>query len=217
MSVKFGDIISKYDGSEDFAEWIEKVELVASLQNVKSLQKFFPLFLVGSAFSCYKSLDDYVKKDYELLKKAMIEKFCLDPCLAYEEFIRRRLQQGESVEFFYSDICRLAYLCDKNMSDVVIKSAFLAGLPIDVKSQIRASNDVTQLSLQDCISRAKAIIKSVDICATSIVGSDVVSAVSVTLNVFYAKKLDILVEIVCLGNLLNATIVASQVILLSLA
>ena len=64
------------------------------------MHKFFPLFLVGSAFSCYKSLDDYVKKDYELLKKAMIEKFCLDPCLAYEKFIRRRLQHGESVEFF---------------------------------------------------------------------------------------------------------------------
>ena len=46
MSVKFGDIISKYDGSEDFAEWIEKVELVASLQNVKSLQKFFRYFLL---------------------------------------------------------------------------------------------------------------------------------------------------------------------------
>ena len=66
MSVKFGDIISKYDiiWFTKFSEWIEKVELVASLQNVKSLQTFFPLFLVGSAFSCYKSLDDYVKNDY---------------------------------------------------------------------------------------------------------------------------------------------------------
>ena len=46
MSVKFGDIISKYNGLEDFAEWIEKVELLANLQNVKSLRKIFPLFLV---------------------------------------------------------------------------------------------------------------------------------------------------------------------------
>ena len=49
-----------------------------------NLCKFFPLFPVGSTFSCYEYLDDYVKKDYELLKKA------------------------------------------KNMSDVVIKSAFLS-------------------------------------------------------------------------------------------
>ena len=54
MSVKFSDIIQQYSGVGDFSEWIRKVEMVASLQGVKELEKFIPLFLCGGAFAVYE-------------------------------------------------------------------------------------------------------------------------------------------------------------------
>ena len=65
-SVKLTDIISKYEGisSGDFTEWVEKLELVAALQNVSDLKSFMPLFLSGPAFAVYKQLTEEEKADY---------------------------------------------------------------------------------------------------------------------------------------------------------
>ena len=61
ISVKFADLIRQYDGTGDFLEWLEKLELVAALQNVADLEKFLPLFLSGGTFAVYKSLTDVAK------------------------------------------------------------------------------------------------------------------------------------------------------------
>ena len=63
-SVKLSDIICRYEDqsiSGDFAEWIEKLELVAKLQKIEDLKPFLPLFLNGAAFAVYKQLPDSVK------------------------------------------------------------------------------------------------------------------------------------------------------------
>jgi hypothetical protein len=62
MSIKYTDLIKQFNGSEDFFEWIKKLELVAKLQNIKGLDKFLPLFLSGGAFSVYEGLDEKVKQ-----------------------------------------------------------------------------------------------------------------------------------------------------------
>ena len=46
MSIRFSDLIDKYDGTGDFAQWLDKVEMVAKLQKVKELHTFVPLFFV---------------------------------------------------------------------------------------------------------------------------------------------------------------------------
>ena len=41
MSIRFSDMISAFDGHSDFDDWIAKVEMVASLQDIKELVNFF--------------------------------------------------------------------------------------------------------------------------------------------------------------------------------
>ena len=68
MSIKYSDVIPPFDGSADFGEWIAKVELVASLQEVKNLEKFFPLFLTGGCFAVYQGLEQGWQKKHFYLK-----------------------------------------------------------------------------------------------------------------------------------------------------
>ena len=112
MSIRFSDIIEKFDGTGDFSQWIDKLELVAKLQKIKDLESFVPLFLCGSAFDCYKAINEEDRSDYKKVKLILLEKYCSDPALAYEELIRRKLIVDENVESYYADISRLAHLVD---------------------------------------------------------------------------------------------------------
>ena len=47
VNVKSSDLIKSYDGTGDFLEWVQKLELVAELQKITELQNFLPLFLNG--------------------------------------------------------------------------------------------------------------------------------------------------------------------------
>ena len=84
--------------------------MVARLHGVKKLQTFMPLFLSGGAFAVYKGLSKNVKADYVNVKNAMVQALSLDQIVAYEEFARRRLQDGESVYIYVVDLSRLAHL-----------------------------------------------------------------------------------------------------------
>lgn len=82
MSIRFGDIIEKFNGTGNFAQWLDKVEMVAKLQKVAELESFVPLFLCGTAFDCYKAIGENDKANYGKIKSILIEKFCSDPILA---------------------------------------------------------------------------------------------------------------------------------------
>ena len=51
VSLKYTDIISQFDGNGNFPEWLDKLELVAKLQNVKNMESFLPLFFIRRGFS----------------------------------------------------------------------------------------------------------------------------------------------------------------------
>ena len=169
MSIRFGDLIGKYDGTGDFAQWLDKVEMVAKLQKVKELHTFVPLFLCNSAFDCYKSMSGNDKDDYDKIRTFLLKKF--DPVLAYEQLIRRKLIEEESAETYFLDVCRLGRLADKEISDKLLKSAFLAGSPFDIKDKLRASNDLNALPINDVVKRARTIVKASEVCAFAVVGT----------------------------------------------
>lgn len=159
-SIKFSDIITQFDGSSDFSEWVKKLELVAELQGVKDPAKFLPLFLSKGAFAVYEGLSTAQKKDYDSIKRALTTAFSLDQCTAYEQFIRRRLLPAESVDVFLADLTRLAGLVDAHVSEDWLKCAFIAGLPDSVKQQLRAAASADNLSLTEVMVRARAMLKS---------------------------------------------------------
>ena len=167
-SVKLSDVVPMYDGAGgDFSRWIEKVELVSSLQGVKELETFLPLFLSGGAFEVYRMLPDAVKNDYASLKKNLLQAFSSDPVSAYEEFNARKLRPGESPDVFLADLKRLAGLVD-GASDQWLKCAFIAGLPDHLRSQLRAACSIGTMSLEDVLGRARALLRSSETCMVSV-------------------------------------------------
>jgi len=166
-AVKLSDVVPMYDGAGgDFSRWIEKVELVTSLQGVKQLESFLPLFLSGGAFEVYRMLPDAVKNDYANLKKSLLQAFSSDPVSAYEEFNTRKLRPGESPDVFLADLKRLAGLVD-GASDQWLKCAFIAGLPDHLRSQLRAACSFGTMSLDDVLGRARALLRSSETCMVS--------------------------------------------------
>ena len=106
-SPRISDIITKYDGSTDFSEWVKKLELVAKLQKITELENFLPLFLVGDAFAVYDALADGVKTKYDDLKDHLLKAFSLNSFAAFDRLVLRRYVPGESVDVYLSDLRRL--------------------------------------------------------------------------------------------------------------
>ena len=82
--VEFADLVSQYDGSGEFSEWIQKLELVAKIQKVDDLHVVLPLLLSGGAFAVYQGLSEDVKEDYANVRNALTAAFSSSPLTAYE-------------------------------------------------------------------------------------------------------------------------------------
>ena len=162
ITVKFSDLIRQFDGTGDFMEWLDKLELVAKMQNISDLGSLLPLFLTGGAFAVYKGIDDADQKDYDKVKNALQLAFSSDSIVAYEDLQRRKLQVGESVDVYVADITRLAKLVDSKLSPTYIKCAFVAGLPIEMKKQLKAACKLNTMLLADVVDRARTLSKSED-------------------------------------------------------
>lgn len=168
-AVRFSDIIRQFNGDgDDFAEWVEKLEFVASLQGVTDMEKFLPLFLSGGAYAVYQAIPIGDKNDYATVKSCLLKAFSADPFNAYEQFLSRRLLPGESVDVYLADLKRLAGLVDSTVSDHWLKCAFISGLPDNARSQLRAACSVDSMSLNGVLERARTLLKSAETCMVSL-------------------------------------------------
>jgi hypothetical protein len=170
VTVKCSDLIRQYDGTGDFLEWVQKLELVAKLQKVNDLHQFLPLFLSDGAFAVYQSLSSVDKDDYDLVKKCLTSAFALDPFRAYEELSSRRLAVGESVDVYLADLNRLAALVSSTVDDDWLKVAFVCGLPDTVKSQMRTACSLNNMTIDLVIEKARSLVAARNSCYASIGG-----------------------------------------------
>ena len=162
-SVRFSDIIGKYvdySTSGEFSVWVEKLELVAELQEVDDKLKFLPLFLSGPAFAVYQQLTAEVKKDYDKLKKELTTAFGTNPFASYEQLRSRVLSEGESVDVYLADLRRLVDLIGQKAADPLLRCAFVAGLPADIAIQLKSTVDVESMNLAELVSKARAMLAS---------------------------------------------------------
>jgi hypothetical protein len=168
VSLKCSDLIVQFDGSGDFLEWVQKMELVAMLQKIKDLKSFLPLFLAGGAFAVYQGLPDKDKDDYDKVKRALTSAFSLGPFVAYEEFMTRRLVSGESVDVYLADLKRLATLVAKKVDEEWLKCAFVCGLPGDIKAQVQTACSLTTMKLHEVVEKARSLVVTKVACFASI-------------------------------------------------
>lgn len=163
-NIRISDIIKNYvdnNTSGDFAEWTEKLELVANVQKcADKLASILPLLLEGPAFAVYKQLSDDAKGDYQKCKNELLAAFGANCFDAYDQFRGRVLQEEETVDTYLSDLKRLASLIGVSLSAAqpFIKCAFLSGLPPNVADQLKAAAEVEKLGLDGLAARARLIM-----------------------------------------------------------
>ena len=124
------------------------------------------------AFSVFESFDEDVRKDYAHLKTSLTNAFSLNTCTAYEAFVSRRYVTGESVDVYLSELHRLGRLVSSTTTDSWIKCAFIAGLPENVKSQLKAACSLETMSLALVVERARSLTNAQETCGAVGLGKE---------------------------------------------
>ena len=103
-------LIPEFSGTagESVVDWLEKLDLVCALRDLRSPETLIPLRLSGGAFAVYQQLPTAIKQDFSKLKEALLTSFSLDCFAAYEQFSTRRLGPAETVDMFLAELRRLA-------------------------------------------------------------------------------------------------------------
>ena len=151
------------DGSVNVIEWLEKAELVCALRGITRLEAVLPLRLTGGAFAVYQQLTAEDKADSGKIKFALKTAFAVDAFTAYELFVARRLQPGETVDVYLAELRRLAVPFG-GLPEKALVSAFVAGLPDGAKQLPRAGSRMDDLPLTHILARARAcqVCQSID-------------------------------------------------------
>lgn len=157
-NTKLSEVISQFDGSTQFSEWIRKFELVMKLQKQKELQYVLPLFLSGEAFNVYESLNEVTKDDYLSLIKELKKAFTADVFVTYEDFISRKLGSNESVDNFVAQLKTMANTICEDISENLVKCAFINGLPLNIKNQLKACCMLEELDLSQVVGKARLLV-----------------------------------------------------------
>ena len=105
----------------------------------------------------YQELDDNDKRNAQCITRALTSAFGVNPFKAYEDFALRRWQGGEPVDAYFADLRRLARLAGIE-DNVLLKRAFVVGLPERVSCELRATARVEQLGLDALIYKARAFL-----------------------------------------------------------
>ncbi|KFD69462.1 hypothetical protein M514_18334 [Trichuris suis] len=152
-------LIPQFDGShgQSVVEWLQTVELICKLQKVEDVASLIPLRLIGGALAVYLQLSDKERGSVEKLKASLLAAFAVDPFVAYEQFNERNLRANELPDVFLADLRRLASIFG-GVPEKALACAFVSGLPDNVRQLLRASARMEDLSLNQILTRARAII-----------------------------------------------------------
>lgn len=108
-------------------KWIEKVELVFKLCNVKQAESDILLLLTRGDFAIYQQLGDIEKADVESIKEAIYMPFAIDLFSAYKQFAAWRLLPDQTVDVYLVEVWKLMVLFG-GIPNPALMCAFVAGL-----------------------------------------------------------------------------------------
>ena len=140
-------------------EWLEDLELTCKLCKITKVERVLPLRLKGAARETYRQLSKEQHDDVEEIKRALIKAYGTDSFVAFEQFTTRRLRPEETADEFLTGLQQLARLVGKMPPKCWIKSAFVNGLPSDVKGLLRSSTRLETLTLRAVLERACAVLE----------------------------------------------------------
>ena len=168
--------ISKFSGDErsgepqDFVEWIEQFELVASAFNWSEQAKLVNLTtrLKGQAYSFYRACTPDLRAQYTPLVNALKERFTPVNIQAVQSSLFHDRRQGthESVDGYAQELKRLFYKAypktlqagqaTEEMGQSVLSSQFITGLQRDIKVKLAGQEgSIDQLLVKARFEEAK--------------------------------------------------------------
>lgn len=162
-SIKFSDIIKNYESCEtsgDCSLWVERLELVAQLQNIKDKLQFPPSFLSRSAFAVYQQLLEEAKADCNCLKEKLTAAFSCNSFVTYEQLCDGVLQEGEAVDVYLADLRQLVSLMGQRDPDPVLRCAFVSALPAEVSIHWKSMAGLEKMALSDIVTKVRVMIAS---------------------------------------------------------
>ena len=150
---------SSVSKSGDLLRWLDRFQLICRLRKIKDRAAYLPLHLDGAAFEVYHQMTDEEKNNYDTIVATLREAFCLNCYSAYDKLQVRRLQPGEEVDVYLSDLRRLFSLVEgASYSEAGLKCAFMSGLPKTMKDQLKSLARVESMNLQALTERARALL-----------------------------------------------------------
>ena len=154
-------VIRPFNGEGDVSAWLAKVELVASLTEVKDVAKFVPLYLEGGALSLYLELDDSKKGDYNLLSKELLKAYSDSEFVAFSK-LKNLKWTGEQVDVYANDIRKLARGCGLKGKalEQLVKLTFITGFPDSISVELQQIHGVENMTVSDVIGRARILAAS---------------------------------------------------------
>ena len=162
-AVKLTDVVKVFEGTGDFASWLKKFQLACKLRKVKDdeMATTLPMFLESQAFDVYDQLDEGTASDYDRLKAALLSAFCVNSFGAYEQLKGRRLQGDESPDVYLADLKKYLSLCEGGeLPAGVLRCSFVAGLPLEVQSQVLSVQEVHKKSAEELLPLVKSMLSA---------------------------------------------------------
>ena len=154
--MRISDFVQPYSGEADVVQWLDKLHHVCRRMK-ECVADVLPLFLEGPAYAVYSEMSDDKKDDANAIAAVLKEAFGLDGFRAYEQLTSRSWRAGEPVDVFLAELRRLAKLAGVD-NEVLLRRAFIVGLPTFVSRELRAMADVSTTALPVILDRARALM-----------------------------------------------------------
>lgn len=147
------EVMKPFTGKEDVETWLMKFEMVITSQKMKNEEILLPLLLEGDALAVFAEMREESKTSASEIKSKLRRTFGEDPFKAFGKLYNLKWE-GEAVEVYASKIRRILRLARID-SDIVMKRAFVCGLPPVVGMSLRGMKNVEDAELEELIEKAR--------------------------------------------------------------
>lgn len=163
--------------SGDVCEWLQRFEICSRANkwdNAAQALKL-PTFLEGEALAVWIELTEEEQSDYNTVKEKLISKLKPAQFVSLDEFHRRKQRPDETPALYLHELKKLLRQAMPDMDAAtrqqLLKHQFLAGLPMAIGRQLRASGE-TDGELNKLVDRARLLMTLDEQVSTAAVGSE---------------------------------------------
>ena len=157
--VRVNEIVSKFSGEGDVAQWIRQVRIAKRVMRLEDsdLADLASLALKDRAFAVYEEMEEDDKTDFEKIAEALLTAFTEDLISAHVAFIDQKYVAGEGVDSYLNELKRLGRIV--KASTTTVKFRFITGLPADVAERLRATPKIHDLQQTRVLEMARAMVQ----------------------------------------------------------